>query len=321
MSERDEYGFCPKCGAVTQNGVCQSCGYGKRMQDAADNRRAQKQTNVPRKKRRSTGEKVVIGLCIGIGILVLLCFLSFFILMVRTASREPEPLPGYGGYNDGYFGYGDPYTYDDYGYYIPDADDEYYQEITDATELGLSYGVTWKSVSMRPDDPDNSCTYDCVYPVLTGEDTVKLERMNDRIEQMVCSYQDTYETYEDGVSSDAYVTFMDEEKVSVVVKHELNTNGQWLPRIDALTFRMDTGELISHGEMQEVDDELVRQFRARDSRQNGTVEFVEQLSDEELKAYLADEEKSVMFYTPVGLEIGFNYDGGWVTVTLKHNSL
>ena len=63
------------------------------------------------------------------------------------------------------------------------------------------------------------------------------------------------------------------------------------------------------------------QFRARNTSQNGTVEFVDNLSDEELAEYLKDEENSVMFYTPVGLEIGFNYDGGWVTVTLKTDTL
>ena len=36
---------------------------------------------------------------------------------------------------------------------------------------------------------------------------------------------------------------------------------------------------------------------------------------------LSDEETRVMFYTPVGLEVGFNYDGGWVTVTIKNTIL
>ncbi len=48
---------------------------------------------------------------------------------------------------------------------------------------------------------------------------------------------------------------------------------------------------------------------------------MEGLSDEELINCLKDEKDSVMFYTPVGLEIGFNYDGGWVTVTLKTDTL
>ena len=84
---------------------------------------------------------------------------------------------------------------------------------------------------------------------------------------------------------------------------------------------MDNGEVISHEEMAHVDEELAWQFRSRNSHQNGTVEFVDELSDEKLMEYLKDEEDSVMFYTPVGLEVGFNYDGGWVTVTLKTGTL
>jgi len=36
---------------------------------------------------------------------------------------------------------------------------------------------------------------------------------------------------------------------------------------------------------------------------------------------LLKSEEAVMFYTPVGLEAGFNYDEGWVTVTLKEQTL
>ena len=27
MSDSRDYGFCPRCGALMQNGVCRSCGY------------------------------------------------------------------------------------------------------------------------------------------------------------------------------------------------------------------------------------------------------------------------------------------------------
>lgn len=311
MNERDEYEFCPKCGALTQNGVCQSCGYG-----------STKQSGKPPHRKRSLGEKIVIGICIAVGVMVLLSFLGFFLLIFRTVS-EVNVLPDYGSFGDGYYDHGNPYDNGQAGSggYIPNEDDEYYQEITDATELGLAYGINWQSVCVRPDDPDDLCTYDCVYPVLTGEDTDKLSRINEEIERMAFRYQDQMQEYPDGVSSSGYVTYMDEEKISVVFRHDLSGEEHWTSMLEAVTYRMDTGEKVPHSQMQEVDDELVRQFRARDSRQNGTVEFVENMSDEELKGYLVDEKESVMFYTPVGLEIGFNYDGGWVTVTLKDSKL
>ena len=114
---------------------------------------------------------------------------------------------------------------------------------------------------------------------------------------------------------------MDEEKISVVVKHSFYEKKSTIPRVEAITLNVSTGEVISHKDLAEIDDELVWQFRSRNTRQNSTVEFVDDLSDEELAEYLKDEENSVMFYTPVGLEICFNYDGGWVTVTLKTDTL
>ena len=47
----------------------------------------------------------------------------------------------------------------------------------------------------------------------------------------------------------------------------------------------------------------------------------DQLSDEELIGYLTDDDRRFAFLTPVGTEIGFNYDEGWITVTMKENIL
>ena len=32
MSENRDFGFCPRCGALMQSGICQSCGYENRGQ-------------------------------------------------------------------------------------------------------------------------------------------------------------------------------------------------------------------------------------------------------------------------------------------------
>lgn len=329
MDEKNEFGFCPKCGAVMQNGVCQSCGYGKRM----DSWQPRVEVVTSQKSGKSAKGRVIAGIFIGIGILFIIAIIIFMYFSIQAAFQKVmNNTPDYNQNNgNGYFGYGNPYesypyeddnsSSNDYGYYEPDKNDEYYQEITDATSQDLDYHVIWKSTSMRPDDSDDTCTYDCVYPVLTGEDETKFTAMSNAIKDLVCKYQDSYKDHESGVSSSGYVTYMDEEKISVVVKHSFYEKKSTIPRVEAITLNISTGEVISHKDLAEVDDELVWQFRARNTSQNGTVEFVDDLSDEELAEYLKDEENSVMFYTPVGLEIGFNYDGGWVTVTLKTDTL
>ena len=330
MDEQKEFSFCPKCGAVMQNGVCQSCGYGSWTKSTVSG------DVVIHSKPKSGPNKhgVLVGVGVTVGIAFLVVFIIFTVLCVVSFFQriQVRNMPGYGNdtYDDGYFGYGDPYDFfddyydnydDDYEEYVPDKSDDYYEEITDATSLGLSYGILWQSVSLHPADTEDTCAYDCFYPILKGEDKEKFASMNQKIEVAACKYKASYEEYAMGASSYGYVTYMDEEKISLAFKHSLYEKNSTHPRVEAITFRLDTGEVISHDEMKPVDLELVWQFRARNTYQNGTVDFVDDLSDEELEAYLKSDADSVMFYTPVGLEIGFNYDEGWVTVTLKDEGL
>lgn len=356
MRGQEEYGFCPRCGAVMQDGVCRSCGYSTRWdadwqgqaawqaetgwQDPVTGQTGaggQRPSQRPAKNQKRSGRSRVLAItCAGIGILFLVGIIVFMVFSIRKVFDEVQKsrIPGYGyDSGDGYFGYGNPYDdsysdyygdYDDSGSYKPDEKDDYYEEITDFISQDLDYKIIWESVSMRPADSDDDCTYDSVYPVLRdaeGKVDGKFSSMNQKIQEMVCRYKDEYSNYDSGISSSGYVTYMDEEKISVVVRHSFYEKKTTIPRIDAITLRVDTGEVISYEEMANVNEELVWQFRSRNSHQNGTVEFVDELSDEELMEYLKNAEDSVMFYTPVGLEIGFNYDGGWVTVTLKTDTL
>ena len=41
------------------------------------------------------------------------------------------------------------------------------------------------------------------------------------------------------------------------------------------------------------------------------------MSDQEITYYLTDSDYLIIFYTPLGMEVGFNYYDGWVTVTYR----
>lgn len=110
------------------------------------------------------------------------------------------------------------------------------------------------------------------------------------------------------MTSSGYVTYMDEEKISVVFQHRLSEENGTLPRMTAVNFRIETGEQLAPSEMAEIDEELVMRFRAQDQTQNGGVDFVTNSSDEELLKLLSDPEEAAYFYSPVGLEAGFNYE-------------
>ncbi len=354
MSENRDFGFCPRCGALMQNGVCQSCGYENRGQasypppnggwnqgNQGYNQARPPQgyppypqvyAGPPREKNNKKGMWFAVAAAVALilGLIVAVLFYFYSILKVGMEIGETAPESGFWDdfdsgrdYFDDDYDYDYDYDYDDdYGYYEPDENDPYYETITDATRTDLDYGIDWVTESINPDDSDNSCSYYCIYPLLRdSEDEHKYDSANAAIRQAAQEYREVYRDYEGGCSTYGYVTFMDEEKISIVFQHDLYEEKSKMPRIDAINFRVETGERIPYEDMAELDQDLAIRFRAQDKTQNDGVEYVQNLTDEELLEILGDPEAAVMFYTPVGLEMGFNYETGWVTVTLKEKAL
>ena len=69
----------------------------------------------------------------------------------------------------------------------------------------------------------------------------------------------------------------------------------------------------------DVDDDFSIDFRKRSDTQNGTIDDLTMMTDQEITRYLSSKDSLIIFYTPQGMEIGFNYGNGdgWVTVTYK----
>ena len=178
--------------------------------------------------------------------------------------------------------------------------------------------------SITPDDEEDYCTYYSTYPLLDGDGDYSA--VNREITQVALEYRDSYQEYSGGTSTLGYVTYMDEEMISIVFQHSLYGDQGTLPRVSALTFDLETGELLEPGEMITVDEELVMRFRSQNQTQNGAVAYLDNLSDEAFLSILNDPDQSFYFYSPVGLEAGFNYESeeygsGWVSVTLKELAL
>ena len=118
-----------------------------------------------------------------------------------------------------------------------------------------------------------------------------------------------------------YVTYMDEEKISIVLQEDYEMDGQSSISLYSINVDLISGEIMDNGGLIEYSPQLAERFRDQSSRQNGRVEAVEMMDDEQLLDFLSDENTNIVFYTPVGLEIGFNYttsdSTGWVTATIK----
>ena len=321
MNEEKNFGFCPRCGALMHDGVCRSCGY---RGGVYTNYPPVQQPKAPEKKNR---KGLILALCIVcavvlfIGLILAFAFLSSTLTRVAMETEiyeEEYDAPYSGDYFDEFGDY-------DSGYYVPDEDDPYYREITDCTRTDLEYGISWIVDSITPDDDEDYCTYYATYPLLKGGDGA-YDSINEEITGKALQYKEAYTDYSGGCSTYGYVTYMDESKISVVFQHDLYEENGTLPRVTAVTFDLESGQEIKPEQMTAVDEELVMRFRAQNETQNGGVEFVENSSDEDLLALLRDPQTGIFFYSPVGLEAGFNYESGeyssgWVTVTLKDQAL
>ena len=87
-----------------------------------------------------------------------------------------------------------------------------------------------------------------------------------------------------------------------------------------MNFDLTTGTLLNNTDIIEVSDELVNAFIEQSIYQNGYTYSVSDYSEEEIADFMRDEKSLILFYTPVGLEIGYNHPDGWVTATLKEYS-
>ena len=287
---------------------------------------------------------VKIGMAIIVGICV--CVISILIFMVVMFNRvlnsmvdfganiEPEPGFSY-DYNqdgiisdceewyqqydigefDGEYSYDEDYASDEY---VPDPSDDYLEAIVSSTVRGLSYEIAWNDTYLYADDENNEAVFYCYYPFVIGSDADYVADINAAISQTAMSFvPDTLETDAYGYL-DGYVTYVSEDMLSVVLLYYYDHAGNEDYHISTLNFDMKTGKQMSVQEMLPKYD-FIMEFRADCEEQNGRYSsaVLESMTDDEILKAIIDPETGAIFYSPVGLDIGFNYPDGWMTVTLK----
>ncbi len=263
--------------------------------------------------------KVIAAFCVGGVIFIALLLLAFYFISrdVKRMSAQKQTIRETGG------GEAWPGQNNDTEGYIPDPSDEFYEEVVDALRYDLSYQVQWQDYSAA--NEDGTINYYTLYPVLEG-DIPNVGQLNQEIldaaqrDLEYCQYvlEEGFETC--SVENDCYVTYMDEEKISIVFLERIYMNGIGVPRIYDINLDLRTGSVLAHGDMVEYSESLARRVRAQNAAQNSTDLDDMGLTDADILELLQGG-GGTAFYTPVGLEIGFNYNMaanyGWLTVTLK----
>lgn len=221
-------------------------------------------------------------------------------------------------YYENEYGYDDYDDYDDGDeYYEPSPDDDYYVELADYLRDDLSYSVDFEEYTHS--DYENS-VYISIWYAQVSDDVTNSDVINEYLMDGAMYYANMYES--DSVTDlsleiESFVTYMDEETLSVAVYESVYWDGDVYYDLYCMNFDLKTGTLLDNTEIVEVSDDLVDAFVDQSIYQNGYTSSVSDYSDEEIADFMKDEESLILFYTPVGLEIGYNHPNGWVTATLK----
>lgn len=236
---------------------------------------------------------------------------------------------GYGDDDD--YGYGDDDYGSDYGYGDDDYDydddhnydDDKYYTLHDDIKDNLSYSIDYDYYEYDTDYEYVSIIV--TYPIIKGNNVPNLDKLNEVIQEETTFFTDYFEEeYEQYVKNNddgyfdafvtGYVTYMDEEKLSIVFSESVYSDYYDHVYLYCINIDMENGVVLDNEDMLSIDDDFSVDFRTRSDEQNGEISYLTAMTDQQITDYFNSPDV-IVFYTPQGMEIGFNYEQGWVTVT------
>lgn len=368
MAEESRFSFCKKCGALTRDGVCQSCGYMEAEVSVPQPATGEYPyynavavpSAVPEKKK---GKGALVAILISI---VVLAFVALVLVVMYAynkygdnSGRSDRDFKGESklkaGYSDTYDDWEDDWEDDFSGeddYDVPD-DSISDRDYSDLTYIRGSYDVTEENWNEEGQDetldfysgPYNVLRDDLSYQISFTEEYYYSEETNSAIitveypqvvsgldecrDQINADFYYEYEYFveklyteeflpqitsdEDyfGCVVDSYVTYMDEEILSVVFVEniEMALQGESFSGVMLYcrNYDLTTGEIMDNSDTFRLDEEFIAKFRELEAIENDGG-YLGGYTDEELLEMLADDELIVIFYTPMGIEVGVNLD-------------
>lgn len=207
----------------------------------------------------------------------------------------------------------------------------YYEDFVDCIDESTTYQIR-REFEEYTDEKLNICIR-ASYVQLEGN-IPNLEEINARLKSEALSdlewfeekqdeYEQLCEKYETGIRSEtkSFVTFNDEETVSVAVEYQSNFSYDTELGIEGININLVTGTIMDNAQILNLGDDFGEEFRQRSNKQNGNSYGIELFSNVEIVSMLRQEDSVIVFYTPIGLELGYSYekDGytGWVTVSMQ----
>ena len=217
---------------------------------------------------------------------------------------------------DDFDGYDDGYDFDDY--------DDWYYNLHDDVKTDLPYSVEFEDFEYDA-DYDN-VMINVTYPVIKGENVPNLDKLNQTIQAEKDFFTEYFEEeYKDHMTeeysyfsaqSKGYVTYMDEEKMSIVFSEYIYSDYYNDVYLYCINIDMENGIILNNENLLNINDDFSVEFRQKSDIQNDEITYLTRMTDQEMTK-LFNSSDVIVFYTPMGMEIGFNYEEGWVTVTYE----
>lgn len=196
---------------------------------------------------------------------------------------------------------------------------EFHNEIRD----DLSYQVRLENYEEEFGDNGN-ISVKMSYPVVSGKDD--LEAVNKVIQKELDEVRSYTQSVTEWLSvnerfkfeAECYVTYMDEEVLSLAyIEYGYLNDEYYESYVISVNIDMESKMLLTNSQLLDIDDKFSVDFRERCEVQNGRIESLAMYSDQEITKLLTSDSNLIIFYTPLGMEVGFNYYYGWVTVTYQ----
>ena len=216
----------------------------------------------------------------------------------------------------------DPYDSKEPEYDREGNDFEYY-EFHDELREDLSYQAEFETFEETLGENEN-IFFSIVYPVFYSKQDVDLTGVNNAVQKELNLLRDYAESVTVWVEddeqfvfeADSYVTYMDEEILSIAYVEHGYLNGSYHESyVVSVNIDMDSRMMLTNSHLLNIDDEFSIEFRNRCEKQNGEISSLYYYSDQDITEMLNSDDELILFYTPIGMEVGFNYYNGWVTVT------
>lgn len=208
---------------------------------------------------------------------------------------------------------------------VPQTNADFY-EFHDEIRQDLSYQVELDSYA-EMFGTENVLLF-IEYPVVSGKEPGDMDGVNRAIQKEVeelREYVGSVAGEVDGESTfyfetESYITYMDEDVLSIAYVEYGYLDGEFYESyVVSVNIDMESKMSLTNSQILEINDQFSVDFRNRSERQNGEVSYLYNFTDQEITDLLNDDNSLIIFYTPLGMEVGFNYDYGygWVTVTYK----